>query len=95
MKVTTEQCHILFTKRRVFRYNLDLDEKIRTEGFDKVLREDLLKGAGSFEQQPAQEKLRVPFFSSYGQSCSVRRIQRPDGVTHFYIFFLRLCFILF
>jgi len=46
-----------------------------------VLREDLLKGAESFEQEPNREKSRMSQFSSFGQSCSVRRIQRPDGVT--------------
>lgn len=57
--------------------NSDLDKKIAREGFDKVFREDIIKN----ESNNANTR-RQPFahFQSFGQSSSVRRIQRPDGV---------------
>lgn len=54
---------------------LDLDEKIQKEGFDKVLREDLFKQNSKPSLNPE------PRIFSSGQSCSIRRIQRPDGVS--------------
>lgn len=56
------------------RFEEDLDEKIARDGFDKVLREDLLKKDSDSQRE------RMPnqglFF---GQSSSFKRIQRPDG----------------
>ena len=58
----------------------DLDEKVKRDGFDTVLREDLLKTNNNREEvAPFQQNM---FF---GQSSSVRRVQRPDGVSLWFI----------
>lgn len=54
----------------------DLDEKVKRDGFDTVLREDLLKTNNNREEvAPFQQN------KFFGQSSSVRRVQRPDGVS--------------
>lgn len=54
----------------------DLDEKVARDGFGTVLREDLLKkNTDRRKVGPFQQNM---FF---GQSSSVRRVQRPDGVS--------------
>ena len=69
---------------------LDLDEKIAKEGLDKVLREDVLKQNDSNKNSSSMHEFKnqqqPSIFSSFGQSYSVRRIQRPDGVC-LYLFF--------
>ncbi len=54
-------------------FEQDLDEKVSKEGFDKVLREDLMKKESSHNENNR--------FFSYGQTSSFRRVQRPDGVS--------------
>jgi hypothetical protein len=58
-----------------------LDEKIKREGFDKVLREDLLKRDESNTQIEQKMPNFEPKFFSQGQSYIIRRIHRPDGVS--------------
>jgi hypothetical protein len=57
-----------------------LDEKIAREGFDKVLREDLLLKPNNSQNNSIDIKMNLPLF--YGQSSSVRRIHKPDGVSN-------------
>ncbi len=54
-------------------FEQDLDEKVSRDGFDKVLREDLLN-----KEPSRDEKSR---FFSFGQTSSFRRVQRSDGVS--------------
>lgn len=51
-----------------------MDKKVAREGFDKVLRSDLLKQRGD-----ESDEMTVPRVFSSSQSISISRIQRADG----------------
>lgn len=59
----------------------DLDVKLEREGLDKVAREDLFlnKSHTGFNMPAPQQHQHPSFFSA--QSYSIRRVQRPDGVS--------------
>jgi hypothetical protein len=49
---------------------------VKRDGFDKVIGEDVLKS------EPSASSKQPFTFSSWGQSVSVRRVHKPDGVRH-------------
>ena len=65
---------------------IDLDEKISREGFNKVLKEDLFKST-DLEPTIGRDTF-TPHFFGQSQSTTYRRIQRPDGVRQILISFL-------